>query len=144
MLTAIALKSPSTMARLTIKIGEVPPGFDRLAYERDMRELMDKYVGVELAEVSTSSVISDATACVRKHRIKLPPDFAILARGTATLEGVVRDLFPELDFQAVIFPYVQKLVFKKLDFTQIGPERAELGPPVIGMSGSIDAASIGS
>ena len=125
-LTAIAVKSPSTLARLTLKIGEVPPGFDRAGYERDVRLLMDKYVGVELSELSSSSIISDSIEVIRRHRIKLPPDFAILARATATLEGIVRELYPELDVQALILPYVQKLVLQRFDLTRAGPEAMSL------------------
>lgn len=125
-LTAIALKSPGTLARLTLKVGEVPPGFDRMAYEREVRVLMDKYVGVEIQSLDASSIITDSIEVVRKHRIKLPPDFAVLARATATLEGIVRHLYPELDVQALILPYVQKLVLQRMDWTRAGPEAMSL------------------
>ena len=125
-LTAIAAKSPSTLARLTLKIGEVPPGFDRLSYERDVRGLMDKYIGVELSDIDASSIITDSVEVIRRHRIKLPPDFAVLARATATLEGVIRELYPELDFQQLILPYVQRVVMKRLDLSRAGPEAMTL------------------
>lgn len=125
-LTAIALKSPSTLARLTLRVGEPPPGFDRLAYERDIRTLMDRYVGVELDALSSASVITDSVEVVRRHRIKLPPDFAVLARATATLEGIVRELYPDMDFQEVIYPYVQKLLFQRFDPSRAGPEAMAL------------------
>ncbi|MBL4849321.1 MAG: AarF/ABC1/UbiB kinase family protein [Planctomycetes bacterium] len=125
-LTAIALKSPSTLARLTLRVGQPPPGFDRLLYERDIRILMDRYVGVELDAVSSASVITDSVEVVRRHRIKLPPDFAVLARATATLEGIVRELYPDLDFQEVIYPYIQKLLFNRFDPSRAGPEAMAL------------------
>ncbi|MGE0706868.1 MAG: ABC1 kinase family protein [Planctomycetota bacterium] len=125
-LTAIALKSPPTLARLTLKVGQPPPGFDRQAYERDIRMLMDRYVGVELDRLDSASVITDSVEVVRRHRIKLPPDFAVLARATATLEGIVRELFPNLDFQEVIYPYVQKLVLQRFDLSRAGPELMSL------------------
>lgn len=125
-LTAIALKSPSTLARLTLRVGEPPSGFDRLAYERDIRTLMDRYVGVELDALSSASVITDSVEVIRRHRIKLPPDFAVLARATATLEGIVRELYPDMDFQEVIYPYVQKLLFSRFDPSRAGPEAMAL------------------
>jgi ubiquinone biosynthesis protein len=125
-LTAIALKSPSTLARLTLKVGKVPPGFDRIRYERDIRGLMDKYVGAKLESIDTSSVISDSIEVIRRHRIQLPPDFAVLARATATLEGIVRELYPDLDFQALILPYVQKLIMRRFDISRAGPEAMSL------------------
>jgi ubiquinone biosynthesis protein len=129
-LTAIALKSPPTLARLTLKVGQPPPGFDRQAYERDIRVLMDRYVGVKLDRLDSASVITDSIEVVRNHRIKLPPDFAVLARATATLEGIVRELFPDLDFQQVIYPYVQRLVLQRFDLSRAGPEMMSL---VLGM-----------
>jgi ubiquinone biosynthesis protein len=125
-LTAIALKSPSTLARLTLRVGQVGPGFDRVAYEREIRALMDKYVGIEINKLESASIIADSVEVIRKHRIKLPPDFAILARGTATLEGIVRYLFPDLDVQALILPYVQKLIWRRFDLTRAGPEAMSL------------------
>ncbi|MBX3469520.1 MAG: AarF/ABC1/UbiB kinase family protein [Planctomycetes bacterium] len=125
-LTAIALKSPSTLARLTLRVGKVPPDFDRVRYERDVRALMDKYVGVQLESLDTSSVIADSIEVIRRHRIQLPPDFAVLARATATLEGIVRFLYPDLDFQALILPYVQRLVWRRFDLSRAGPEAMSL------------------
>lgn len=125
-LSAIALKSPSTLARLTLRVGKVPPDFDRVRYERDVRALMDKYVGVQLESVDTSSVIADSIELIRRHRIQLPPDFAVLARATATLEGIVRYLYPDLDFQALILPYVQRLVMRRFDLSRAGPEAMSL------------------
>ena len=49
-----------------------------------------------------------------------------MARATATLEGVIRELYPELDFQKLILPYVQKLVMQRLDISRAGPEAMSL------------------
>jgi ubiquinone biosynthesis protein len=121
-LAAIGLKSPAGLARLTLKVGQPPPGFDRVAYERDIARLMDKYVGKEIRELDSASIIADSVEVIRRHRIKLPTDFAVLARATATLEGVVRQIKPELDFQKLVLPYVQRLMLKRLDLSGSGPE----------------------
>lgn len=121
-LAAIGLKSPAGLARLTLKVGQPPPGFDRLAYERDIARLMDKYVGKEIRELDSASIITDSVEVIRRHRIKLPTDFAVLARATATLEGVVRQINPEMDFQKLVLPYVQRLMLKRLDISGTGPE----------------------
>jgi ubiquinone biosynthesis protein len=121
-LAAIGLKSPSALARLTLKVGQPPPNFDRLAYERDIARLMDKYVGKEIRELDSASIITDSVEAIRRHRIKLPTDFAVLARATATLEGVVRHINPEMDFQKLVLPYVQRLMMKRLDLSGSGTE----------------------
>ncbi len=121
-LAAIGLKHPGTLARLTLRIGQPPPGFDRAGYERDIAKLMDKYVGKEIKELDSASIITDSIEVIRRYKIKLPPDFAVLARATATLEGIVRHLYPEMDFQAIVLPYVQRLMLKRLNLNSAGPE----------------------
>ncbi len=121
-LAAIGLKSPAGLARLTLKVGQPPAGFDRLAYERDIARLMEKYVGKEIRELDSASIIADSVETIRRHRIKLPTDFAVLARATATLEGVVRQIKPDLDFQKLVLPYVQRLMLKRFDLSGSGPE----------------------
>ncbi len=121
-LAAIGLKSPAALARLTLKVGQPPANFDRIAYERDIARLMDKYVGKEIRELDSASIITDSIEAIRRHRIKLPTDFAVLARATATLEGVVRQINPEMDFQKLVLPYVQRLMMKRLDISGSGPE----------------------
>jgi ubiquinone biosynthesis protein len=121
-LTAIGLKSPAALARLTLRIGQPPANFDRQAYERDIARLMDKYVGKEIRELDSASIIADSVEVIRRHRIKLPADFAVLARASATLEGVVRHINPGMDFQKLVLPYVQRLMMKRLDIKGTGPE----------------------
>jgi len=123
---AVVLKNPSMLARLTLKIGQVPAGFDRVAYERDIRGLMDKYVGVNLKDLSSASILADSVDVIRRHRVRIPPTFAILSRATATLEGIIRELYPEFDFQETVYPYAQRLMFRRFDVDRAGPEALAL------------------
>jgi ubiquinone biosynthesis protein len=122
LLSSIAFKSPPTMTRLVLRMGQVPPGFDRGAFEREVRALMDRYVGVSLAQLSSGSLIGDAVDVIRRHRIQIPPEFAVLARATATLEGVLREVYPAFDLQALALPYVKKLLLRRFDVERAGPE----------------------
>ncbi|MCA8920680.1 MAG: AarF/ABC1/UbiB kinase family protein [Planctomycetes bacterium] len=123
---AVVLKNPSMLARLTLKVGQPPAGFDRVAYERDIRGLMDKYVGVNLKDLSSASILSDSVDVIRRHRIRIPPTFAILSRATATLEGIIRELYPEFDFQETVYPYAQRLMFRRFNVDRAGPEAMAL------------------
>ena len=87
LLMAIVFKSPPILARLAFRVGKPPASFDREAFEGEVGSLMDRYVGVELNQVSAGSLIGDAVDVIRRHRIQIPPEFALLLRATATLEG---------------------------------------------------------
>ncbi|MCO5169640.1 MAG: AarF/UbiB family protein [Planctomycetes bacterium] len=126
LLVSIAFKSPPTMTRLALRVGQPPPSFDRAAFEAEVGALMDRYVGVRLADVSAGGLIADAVDVIRRHRIRIPPEFAVLSRATATLEGVLRGIDPGFDFQAVALPYVKRLLLRRLDVERLGPEAVAL------------------
>ncbi len=126
LLIAIALKSPPTMTRLALRVGQPPAGFDRAKFEAEVGELMDRYVGVELSRLSAGSLIGDAVDVIRRHRIRIPPEFAVVARATATLEGVLREIYPAFDFQALTLPYVKRLFARRFDAQRLGPEAVAL------------------
>jgi ubiquinone biosynthesis protein len=126
LLVSIAFKSPQTMTRLALKVGQPPPNFDRSRFEGEVAALMDRYVGVELADLSAGGLIADAVDVIRRHRIRIPPEFAVLARATATLEGVLRAIYPKFDFQALTLPYVKRLLMRRLDVERLGPEAVAL------------------
>ncbi|MCW8139634.1 MAG: AarF/ABC1/UbiB kinase family protein [Planctomycetota bacterium] len=126
LLVSIAFKSPPTMTRLALRVGQPPPSFDRAAFEAEVGNLMDRYVGVRLADVSAGGLIADAVDVIRRHRIRIPPEFAVLSRATATLEGVLRSIDPGFDFQAVALPYVKRLLLRRLDVERLGPEAVAL------------------
>ena len=44
------------------------------------------------------------------------------------LEGVIRHLYPDLDFQALVLPYVKRLLMRRFDMTRAGPEALAGGP----------------
>jgi predicted unusual protein kinase regulating ubiquinone biosynthesis (AarF/ABC1/UbiB family) len=79
-------------------------------------------------KLSSGSLIGDAVDVIRRHRIQIPPEFAVLARATATLEGVVREVYPAFDVQALILPYVKKLLLRRFDLERAGPEAMSAAP----------------
>jgi ubiquinone biosynthesis protein len=135
LLLAITLKSPSTMTRLALRVGQPPAGFDRARFEDEIRELLDRYVGVPLEGLSAGNLIGDAVDVIRRHRIRIPPEFAVLARATATLEGVLREIYPNFDFQRIVLPYVKRLLSRRFDVARMGPELMSL---LLGVRGFVN------
>lgn len=126
LLLSVVLKSPPTLTRLALRVGQPPPDFDRTAFEGEVAALMDRYVGVELKELSAGSLMADIVDVIRRHRIRIPPEFAVLGRATATLEGVLREVYPSFDIQALAMPYVRRLLTRRFDVERLGPEAVAL------------------
>jgi ubiquinone biosynthesis protein len=50
-----------------------------------------------------------------KFRIKLAPEYAILIKAAATIEGIVRHLHPKVDLVGIAQPYAKQILAERLD-----------------------------
>src|SRR5260370_252590 len=48
-----------------------------------------------------------------KYKIKIPKEYAVLSKGSATPEGIIRQLDPELDITEVALPYAKQLLYDR-------------------------------
>jgi ubiquinone biosynthesis protein len=119
---AVFSRNATQLTRVVMKIGQVPPDFNRLAFEADVRRLMDKYLGVELAKINSQNLVRECMEMIVEHHVRLPPEYAILGRAAGTIEGIGRIIYPEFNVIKVAAPFVTRLVQRRLDPTKLGTE----------------------
>ncbi|MBO2520649.1 MAG: hypothetical protein CW345_02410 [Firmicutes bacterium] len=100
------------------RAGALAPGSDLLALREDLKDLLERYYGKALGDVSLARFLSEGLAVARRHGVKFPPDLLLLARAFMTMEGVGKLLDPRFDVLQVAEPFAQQLVRARLD-----PER---------------------
>lgn len=111
---AIALRDADTVARLLYKVGVPDERINLGQFRTDIAEILDRYLGRELREIQSATLVNDLLALAVKYRIRVPKEYAILTKATVTIEGVVRQVYPELDFVQVALPYARKLLFERI------------------------------
>lgn len=111
---AIALKDADTVARLLYKVGVPEQRVSLLQFRTDIAEVLEEYLGVELQDIESANLLNDLVKLALKYHIKIPQEYALLTKAAVTIEGVVRQVYPELDFLAVALPYAQRLVFDQV------------------------------
>ncbi len=119
---AVFARNPSQLTRVVMKMGQVPPTFNRLAFEADVRRLMDKYLGVELAQLNSENLIRECMEMIVEHHVRLPGEYAILGRAAGTIEGIARTPYPEFNVMKVAAPFATRLVSRRLDPHKLGTE----------------------
>ncbi|MDO4254726.1 MAG: AarF/UbiB family protein [Kocuria sp.] len=87
---------------------------DRTKLERDVEAMLRRYANRPLAEVRIGSLMSDLVATLRRHRLRLPRQSALFLRMVLTAEAIGTSLDPEFDLVAVMQPYAQRFVLKRL------------------------------
>jgi ubiquinone biosynthesis protein len=81
---------------------------DEESMTQEIQTFVDQYHGVPLKQLSLGAMLNDLVAIVRKHRIALPPDLALLIKAFITLEGMGRELDPDFDMAGEALPMLER------------------------------------
>jgi ubiquinone biosynthesis protein len=115
LIVAVALRDPETVARLLNRIG-VPDSHTPLAeFREDIRGILDRYLGLKLDEIRTVTLLRDLLDLAVRHRIRVPKEYAVLAKAAITVEGIIRRLYPKLDILEVGLPYAKELLLARFN-----------------------------
>jgi ubiquinone biosynthesis protein len=99
-------------------IGTPTRKIDRRAYEAEVATLADRYLGRQLREIELSKLIQDLVGGATKYGLEIPPDFLLVGKALMTIEGVGKEIYPDLDVFAEMKPY-----FMRLMWSRYSPER---------------------
>ncbi len=113
LLVAVALRDPETVARVLYRIG-VPEAHTPITSLRDdVAGILDRYLGLKLDQIRSSTLLTDMLDLAVRHRIRVPREYALLCKSSVTVEGVIRGLYPELDVMEVGLPYAKEMLFSR-------------------------------
>jgi len=86
-----------------MSMGATSPQTNRSRLIEDADAMFDKYMNVtNLNELDLSALLAEVTDLAGKHHISIPGKYTMLVRSTATIEGVIEQLCPELNlFQQI-------------------------------------------
>lgn len=91
--------------------GEVDVDEGRL--QADAEQFAEQYRGVPLKDLRMGAMLVEVTAILRRHRLTLPPDLALMIKAFLTLEGLGRQLDPEFDMAGEARPYVEQVMLRR-------------------------------
>jgi ubiquinone biosynthesis protein len=117
LIVAVALRDPESVARIMNRIG-VPDEHTPIAeFREDIRRILDRYLGLKLDEIRTATLLRDLLDLALRHRIRVPKEYAVLAKASITIEGIIRRLYPKLDVLEVGLPYAKELLLARFNPT---------------------------
>jgi ubiquinone biosynthesis protein len=123
---AVFTRNASQLARIVMRMGKAPADLNRVAFESEIRRLMDQYLGVELKNLSSENLLRDCMEMIVRHRIRLPAEYAILGRAAGTIEGIGRIICPNLDILKVAGPFVTRLIARRFGPEKLGTDAMSL------------------
>ena len=98
MLGAVLKKDAETLTDVCIATGETHGKINKAKLTEDIAALLERYASFKsLTDLDLGEVLTDLTRTMAEHRISMPGEYTLLARSLVTLEGVIKDLCPELN-----------------------------------------------
>ncbi len=80
------------------------------ALETDLNEFVQNYAAQSVHQNEMSTMLLELRDIVIKHKVKTPTQFFLLARSLVSIEGVIRNLDPELDLMKEVRPFLIRTV----------------------------------
>jgi len=103
-------------------IGRPTRKVDMREYRAEVALLAEKYIGRPLKEIDLSAMIRDLVQGAMKYGLEIPPDFLLVGKALMTIEGIGKQLDPELDVFGEAEPYFVSIMKKRYSPQRLGNE----------------------
>lgn len=110
---------------------------DQVAYRADVAMLARKYLGKSLKDIEMSSLITDLVRGAIRHGIDMPPDFLMVGKALMTLEGIGRQLDPDLDVFSAAKPHFLRLLAKRYSPEKVSGDLLRAAVRMSGLAGTM-------
>lgn len=88
----------------------VDGGINEATLTAEIQAFVDQYLGVPLKQLKLGIMLADLVGILRGHQLHLPPDLALFVKTFITLEGMGRELDPDLDMAGEALPVLREAI----------------------------------
>ncbi len=107
------------ISRTLLDMGQPVGRVNLREFRGDVERIRGKYIDATVEEVNVSQFVQEVMDAAQYHKIRLNPNYAVLAKTAATIEGIMRHLKPDLDVMAVGMPYARDLAMRRFSARRI-------------------------
>lgn len=111
-MTAFVYRDPDRALRYSAGLGVVVPDEKREAIKRELGELMDRIATKTGGSPDVKGFGIGFLSMLARHGIDIPVGYGLLVKSLATVEGVARGLYPDIDIMDTAKPFVTGLLAK--------------------------------
>jgi len=113
MLMAIVQHDVPLLVRIIKQIGKPPPQLDEAGLANDVADFVGIYSTQSLEHFPVGAALTDMMDIMRRYRIMLPPNVAMLIKTLVTLEGTARLLSPRFSLMEVMQPFHRRMLLRR-------------------------------
>lgn len=103
------------ITRIVLRMGRPEGRVNLRAMRADIQDVRDRYLTLQLEDIEVTALMEDIMDLAHRHRVRVNPEYALLTKATATVEGILRVVYPDLDIVSTLKPYAERLVRERYD-----------------------------
>lgn len=96
-----------------VRVCDAPPTLDRKELRRDVASWIDQFASAGIANTDVSGAADEADAILRRHRLLVPSDVALLIRTLVQLQGMLVETGLDITVTEVLAPYASQIAAKR-------------------------------
>lgn len=125
----------SGLVDVIARAGWIPPSTDKYALMRDMRRTVSPMIAKPINDIDFAGVLMSILDIARRYHLDIPPQLMLLLKTLVHVEGLGRDLYPNLDIWSLAKPILTGWVKQQFDPMQkMGEFRKQLPELLLGLN----------
>lgn len=117
---AVKSKDVKKMIKTLLQMSDTTSIRDMRSLEYELNEFVCNYSVSSIHENEMSTVLLELKDIIVRYDLKVPPHFYLLIRSMVTIEGLIRNLDPDIDMLEIARPYLLSSIAKKLNPFKLG------------------------
>jgi ubiquinone biosynthesis protein len=113
LLIAAATGDAAALADAPLALGKPRGRVDIKAFRAEVAVVAEKYLGRPLKEIEMSALIRDLVQGAIKYDIDMPVEVLMVGKALMTVEGIGKQLDPDLDVLGELRPYLTKVIAQR-------------------------------
>lgn len=127
MLLAVMQSNFTQLIQIVHQAGWIPSGTDQAALAREMRRAVSPMISKPMDQLDFAGILLQVMDIARRFHLEIPPQLMLLLKTLVHVEGLGRDLYPQLDIWKLAKPILTEWV--KLNMNPLGNLK-ELGQQI--------------
>ena len=115
MLLSVMNGNYTALVDIISQAGWIPPSADKHALIKDMARTVSPMVSKPMSELDFAGILFEILNIARRHQMSIPPQLMLLLKTLVHVEGLGRELYPELDIWSLAKPILTTWVKDQLD-----------------------------
>jgi ubiquinone biosynthesis protein len=122
LMVAAGRNDHASIADALYAMGTPTKKVDMRAFRAHVATVSEKFLGRPLKEIDLAAMVGDLTNGAKKFGLEIPPDFLLMGKALMTLDGLVKEIDPNLDIFTESKPYFLELLRRRFSPERLGNE----------------------